>query len=320
MSDERPSDVSDSGRSRNSGWIRALGLFFVVAVASVVQPPVLVAIPFLVLAAVLGVRRPGAFLGVGVALVLALTWGPLDGMGYVERGWALVLGGWFTAITLRRPELRFTTRALGAVTGAGATVALLVVGRVGTWDILDWVVRDRMSKGVSIALETMRAVRGGEAVPPALVSALDETVRAQSVVFPALLGLASIAALGVAWWMYVRLDRGEDEGLGPLARFRFNDHLVWVFIGGLVLLVVRWGGVLGQVGSNAVVFMGALYALRGAAVVLFLSGGLSFLGMVLLVFGLLFVPPVLLAGAMIIGLGDTWLDIRGRIRAATTKG
>jgi len=320
VSDERPSDVPVSDGHATAGWIRALGLFFVVAIPLAAQPSVLVAIPFLVLAVVLGVRRPATFLGVGVALVLALTRAPLDGMGYVECAWALVLGGWFAALTLRRPELRFTTRALGAVTGAGATAALIVAGRKGAWGVLDWAVSDRMSKQVGRALEAVQAARGGQALPANLATWLDQSVHVQAVVFPALLGLASIAALGVAWWVYVRLDRGDDRGLGQLSQFRFNDHLVWVFIGGLVLLVVRWGGVLGRVGSNGVVFMGALYALRGAAVVLFLSGGLSFLGLVLLVFGLLFVAPVLLAGAMIIGLGDTWLDIRGRVTATTTKG
>jgi hypothetical protein len=298
--------------SPGRGWIRALGLFMVVAVASVAQPPVLVALPFLVMAAVLGVRRPASFAALGIALVLAVAWGPWDGIGYVERAWALVLGGWFTALTLRHPGVRFTTRAFGAVAGAAATVSAIVAARGHAWNVVDWAVRDRMSRGVSAALETFRAMRGGHAVSPALASALDETVRAQTVVFPALLGLASVAALGVAWWMYVRLDRRDDGGIGSLSEFRFNDHLVWIFIGGLVLLVVRWGDALGRVGSNAVVFMGALYALRGVAVVLFLSGGLSLLGMILLVFGLVFVPPVLLAGAMIIGLGDTWLDIRAR--------
>ncbi len=318
MTGERPSAAA-SPTSPGHGWLRALGLFLVVAVTSVAQPPVLVALPFVVLAVVLGVRRPAAFAGLGIAVALALMWGPWDGMGYVERAWALVLGGWFTALTLRRPELRFTTRALGAVAGAGATVALLVLGREGTWGVVNWAVSERVSRSVNAFLLTVanvRAVQGGEALPAAVVSAFDQTAREVVTFFPAMLGLASIAALGVAWWTYLRLDRGDDRGIGTLSEFRFNDHLVWVFIGGLVLLVVTWGGALGRVGSNAVVFMGALYALRGAAVVLFLSGGLSFLGFVLLAFGLIFVAPVLLVGAMIIGLGDTWLDIRARAAAA----
>jgi hypothetical protein len=58
--------------------------------------------------------------------------------------------------------------------------------------------------------------------------------------------------------------------------------------------------------------MGALYALRGAAVVVFLYGGLNLLGMIVFVFGLLFVAPIVVMAAMVIGIGDTWLDLRSR--------
>lgn len=169
-----------------------------------------------------------------------------------------------------------------------------------------------MGEGVATAMEALRLLRGGGALPPALVTAVYETVEIQASVFPALLGITSMAALGVAWWGYVRLSSGSDQGLGPLRDFRFNDHLVWVFITGLVLILPRWGEIVARVGANAVVFMGALYAVRGAAVILFLSGGLSLLGYVLLVFGLLFVPPLVLMGALVIGLGDTWLDVRSK--------
>jgi hypothetical protein len=147
------------------------------------------------------------------------------------------------------------------------------------------------------------------------VSAVYRTVEVQAAVFPALLGIASMASLGVAWWLYVRLSSGSDQGLGPLRDFRFNDHLVWLFIAGLVLVVIRWGDALAGVGANAVVFMGALYALRGAAVIMFLSGGLSLFGYVLVGLGLLFVPPLVLVGALVVGIGDTWLDVRNRTRS-----
>jgi hypothetical protein len=106
-----------------------------------------------------------------------------------------------------------------------------------------------------------------------------------------------------------------DQALGPLRLFRFNDHLVWVFVAGLLLLVVQWGEPLARLGSNVVVFMGALYALRGAAVFVFVSGGVSLFGYVTFVVGLVLAAPVLVGMAMLIGIGDTWLDIRSRIRA-----
>jgi hypothetical protein len=106
--------------------------------------------------------------------------------------------------------------------------------------------------------------------------------------------------------------------LSLLRYYRFNDHLVWVLVVGLVLLVTAMDEPLGRVGANAVVFMGALYALRGAAVVVFISGGVSLIGYVVTGVGLLLVPAMLLGGALVIGVGDTWLDVRGRVAEITT--
>ena len=49
--------------------------------------------------------------------------------------------------------------------------------------------------------------------------------------------------------------------------------------------------------------------------VLFLNGGLSVLGGLLLGLAILLVAPVILGAALLIGLGDTWLDVRAKARA-----
>lgn len=296
---------------QSRGWPRALALFGVTLATSVVQPSILMAVPFLALGLTMGIRRAGVFALALLALLLAVT-GPRDGVWYVERGWALLAGGCFAALTLRRPSASFSGRALGAVATAAVMAGGFLAIRSGAWSSVHWAIQDRLAEGVSNAMEAWRLIRGGEALPPALVSAVYRTVEAQVAVFPALLGIASMSGLGVAWWLYVRLSSGDDQGLRPLRDFRFNDHLVWLFIGGLVLMVVRWGESFAGVGANTVVFMGALYALRGAAVIMFLSGGLSLLGYVLVALGLVFVPPLVLMGAMVVGIGDTWLDVRSR--------
>ncbi|MBW3535052.1 MAG: YybS family protein [Gemmatimonadetes bacterium] len=206
---------------------------------------------------------------------------------------------------------------MAAVTGAVAVTSLILRLAPGGWSALDWGFSERMRSGISTALQALSLIQGdAEGLSPALVATLYRTAEVQAQVFPAMLGLASLASLGVAWWIFVRLGFGSQRGLGPLREFRFNDHLVWLFIGGLVMLVAGGDGGAARAGSNAVVFMGALYALRGAAVVVFLGGGMSALGALLLALGLLFVAPVILAGALAIGLGDTWLDVRRRIREA----
>jgi hypothetical protein len=287
-------------------------LLAVTLVASVFQPTVLLGVSFLALALVLGMRRFSVLIAAMVAAMVAWGDGSGDGMWYVERGWAVLAGGCFAALTMYRPRSAFSVRALGAVGAAGAFAGLMLSVRGGAWGAVDSTVRERMSDGVVTAMDALRLVRGGEALPQTLVTTVYQTVEAQAMVFPALLGVATLAALGVAWWVYVRLAMGSDKAIGPMRDFRFNDQLVWVFIAGLLLVLGRWGEALARVGANIVVFMGSLYALRGGGVIMFLSGGLSLFGYVLLVFGLLFAPPVVLVGAMVIGIGDTWLDVRNR--------
>jgi hypothetical protein len=289
-------------------------LFGVTLATSVAQPTILIALPFLALVAALGVRGIGTVVAAGLAVLIVTAGAADDGFWFLERAWALVLGGWFAALTMRRPQLAFSTRAFASVAGTATVTAGLLAMRSGAWSSVDWAIRSRIAGGIGTALDALRVVRGGEALPAAITATVQQTIDTQTVVFPAMLSLASLSALGVAWWIYRRLSAGDDQGLGPLRDFRFNDHMVWFFIGGLVLVVSRYGDVLARVGANAVVFMGALYAVRGAAVILFLSGGLSFFGYALLALGLLFVPPLVLTGAMVIGIGDTWLDVRTRVR------
>jgi hypothetical protein len=106
--------------------------------------------------------------------------------------------------------------------------------------------------------------------------------------------------------------------LAPLREFRFNDQLVWGLIVGITaLLLPTLEGVRGP-GLNLLVFFGALYALRGLGVLAWfltprrpVTGVLVGLALVLL----------LRDGAAfalgLVGVGDTWLDWRGRARGTT---
>ena len=303
-------------RKPDRGWLRAAALFVLALAISISRPSVLVGVPYLLMLVTLPVLRwPAYTLGI-LTLALVLT-GEREGLWWVERGWALLVAAWFVALTLRWPASRFLSRALGAVGGAVLASAALVLGRSGGWEVLDWQVGERLRSGLGTALEAMRLFQEIGTLSPALVTTVYSTAEAQAQVFPALTGLASLASLGVAWWVYVRIALGNDRALLPLREFRFNDQLVWLFIAGLILMLVESGEALRRAGSNAVVFMGALYALRGAAVVVFFSSGQNLLEVLLLAVALLLMAPVVLAGALVIGLGDTWLDLRRRARELT---
>ncbi|WP_405284532.1 DUF2232 domain-containing protein [Gaopeijia maritima] len=297
-------------------WKRAFALFLLLLAFSSVSPMILVGLPFALLVLLLPIRRFGAL--ALAALVLMLAFGARDpsGLWYAERGWAVLLGGWFAGLTLRWPASRFTARGLGAAVGASVTAGVWFAVRPTAWAVLDWRIGERIRQGSSAAMQTMQLVRGGEPVPQNLADAVYTTAESQALLFPALVALTSFAALGVAWWMYVRVALGRVGALGPLKDFRFNDHLVWLFVAGLLTLLLGAGELWTRAGSNAVLFMGALYTLRGAAVLLFVNGGISALGIAVVTLGMLFLAPALIVGALVIGLGDTWLDIRARAARA----
>jgi hypothetical protein len=171
----------------------------------------------------------------------------------------------------------------------------------------------------TLAFGDLRAVMPGSEWAAELGAATQRIARLQSMLFPAVLALQSLAALGLASWWVARLrpSGGERFALRPLREFRFNDQLVWLLIGGLLLVVLPLGDAAVRVGLNALVFMGGLYALRGVAVFLFLAGRAPTLLSVLFgAFVALFLYPLVLIAALLVGLGDTWLDVRGRVALA----
>ncbi|HSH76828.1 MAG TPA: DUF2232 domain-containing protein, partial [Longimicrobiales bacterium] len=254
-----------------------MGLLGVLLTTSILPSGVLIAVPLLLLLVREGLRSTRVVAAAAVAALIAGS-GTHDGLWFAERAWSVLIGGGFLGLTMALPSWGLSQRALGAVLGAGAIATGMLALQADAWLALDVAVSDRVRAGVDSTIHAMSTLGGREPLSPALVTALQEVADAQAAVFPALTGLASMAALGLAWWARTRLVGEGDPGLGPLKNFRFNDHLVWVLVAGLLLLVLQWGDALVRVGSNTVVFMGALYTLRGAAVFMFVSGGLSLLG------------------------------------------
>ncbi len=301
---------------RESHWLRAAGLFLATMSLAVGTPLVLVALPLAILVLVAPGQRLTALLVAGTALLLTMAGGGGSGMWYMERGWAILVGGCFAVLTLRWPQKDFVPRALAALAVAFAAAGLILLVRPGEWAVVDWVVHTRFVRAASTALEALQVVRGS-AVPAAMAGMVHRAADFQGVVFPALLGLSSLSGLGVAWWLYVRLVHGSGEGLRGLREFRFNDQLVWVFIAGVVLVLLHAGGGLERAGANALVFMGALYVLRGVAVLVFVGGSVSLFGWLAILLAIVFLAPVVVAATLVVGLGDTWIDVRERARALT---
>lgn len=310
---------SASGSAGVARWGTAAGLALAVVLLSALDSLPLVFVPLALIMLTVALERRWRWIVAGLAVgMLGLTTigGPL---GQISRAWALLLGGAFVLVAVWRPGWGVLPRALAAV-GAAAAAGGLWVGLSGGWQPLDTRVREEL---VAMADRTFEAARQASPESPwvgDLAEAARQMAELQANLFPGLLALQSLAALGLASWLVARFRRREADPftVHPWREFRFNDQLVWLLIVGLALMLLPVGAIATRLGYNAVVFMAALYALRGVGVFLFLSVGASSLFMI--VFGTLaavFLYPLILGAAILIGLGDTWLDVRGRAVAAS---
>lgn len=308
--------MAGDARPRSSqGRLRVAGLFGVVLATSVfVHPSVVIGVPLVLLLAARGFGNMVSAVVAGlIILVLVGGLGGLsDGLWYAERAWAVLLGGWFLTLTIWVPDWRLTSRVLVAATAAAGLAGVIFALRDGAWSALDAAVALSIQAETDATLQAVSVLGGSSMLSPDMVETVRGIAAARVSVFPALLGIESLAALAVAWWVRARLLGEGGQVLAPVRDFRFNDHLVWVLVVGLLLLTTQSGAVLARVGSNIVVFMGALYALRGVAVFSFISGGVSIFGYAIFAVLLVLVPPVILGTAALIGIGDTWLDLRSR--------
>ena len=292
------------------GWSAVAALALAAAILSAASPILLIFIPLALQLLALSPRRPGRIL-VGAALLGLAFWGmPGEALAYAERGWALVLGGWFVAFAVFWPKATFLSRALAAVTGSLATASVVLAVTDG-WAYLDWTVSRQFHGAASTMASLWGAAAQAEPVAAQLADGLYRAAELQALLHPALLALASIAALGVAWWAQERMSGRAARGLAPFREFRFRDELVWLLIIGILLVVIPAGQPALRAGSNLIAFMGTLYMLRGTAVVLAVTGVPALGAVILGLLALLILPMVMPAAAMV-GLADTWIDLRAR--------
>jgi hypothetical protein len=309
-----------SGTRRGRGWAAVAGLALAATAFSVVNAGLLLFTPLALLLLTQSPRRPwlvglGAFL-----LVISFTGRGEDPLWYFERGWVLVLGAWFVIAVVFWPRASFISRALGAVGATVLTAALLLASRQGGFSTLDWWIAERLRSGASEMAALWSSGVGFERVAQQLADSAHRVAELQVMLYPALLALASLAALGVAWWAYGRLVDPTTEPLGRLREFRFDDALVWLLIAGVMVLLMPLDAGGTRFGTNVLVFMGALYVLRGIAVLVAIAGAMTGLAMFAAAVLLLLLYPLVLTAAAIVGLSDTWLDIRARRDAAAGRG
>jgi len=297
----------------------------VVVLVSPIRPFPLLAVPFALL---LVAFRPRDLFGLTTALVLLVLVfriGPFgtDSGWFMQRGWCLLAGGLFVGLTaVRRPRGLFD-RGFGTVAIVTTAIAAAAILRPNLGRALDgW-----METQIRDAATTAYAVLSAD--PETASSAIGDSVRAaietwvvfQHDVYPALLALATMAALSVCWYFAGR--HGEDYERPPAVReFGFRDELIWILVAGLMLLVLPLGAGAFRLGENATLFMGALYLARGGAVLGWIaaSAATSAWTWVFLAIGTILAYPFVFGAALVLGLGDTWLHVRERLAARLVDG
>ena len=270
------------------------------------------------LAALLWVSRP-ATVREWAWLLGALAWSGLwlhqaGGLGaQFARAAAVLVSGSFLALTLWRPSNR-VSRALAATGGAAVGLAVWMYGLGLQWSMLRSAVEIELA-AFQRAMRASWAGMGGSSEMSAQMSAMADTV---SFLYPALLAIAAIAGLRLAWAWYHRIaDHPVGAPPAPFPAFAFSDQLIWGWVIGLALALVpepEWARV---TGANLLLVWGALYATRGLAVVVTVATRTP--GAVLAVIALvtLILMPFVLGGLTIVGFADTWLDFRRRVAPAT---
>jgi Predicted membrane protein (DUF2232) len=300
--------------SKQPGWPAVL-LF---AAYLLVAPPVFLLGPLvgLLLLSRPGTLREWAWLA-GLAAWSAVWLQHSGGLGsQVARAGSVLLTGAFLALTLWRPSWRFS-RALIATGIAGAALAGWM------WHLgIGWT-QLRNAVGIELApyQRALRTQWAGMGTSRQLVDQMSATMDTVSTLYPALLTLAGIAGLRLAWAWYHRISaRPLGAPPAPFRAFGFSDQLVWGWVVGLALYLQPVSPVWQTAGTNLMLVWAVLYAVRGLAV--FAAGSARVPGPVMAVLTLIamFLLPFVLGGLTLLGLADTWLDFRRRLATPATGG
>jgi hypothetical protein len=282
-------------------------------------PPVLLFGP---LAGLLLLARPATvreWLWLGGTTLLSILWLNQAGglAAQFTRADAALLTGTFLALTVWRPSGRFS-RALATTALAGAALVVWMWHlNVGWAEVQRAVEHDLWSYNRDLVMRLGEAAPGSNA--EGMLNQMSAMVRTIGSFYPALLTLASLAGLRLAWRWHHRIARRPlGPPPAPFAAFDFSDQLVWGWVAGLALCLFPLPEVWRAVGGNLLLVWSVLYAVRGLAV--FSAGSKRVPGPVIATLTVIamFLLPFVLGGLTLLGLADTWLDFRRRLTASTT--
>jgi hypothetical protein len=218
-------------------------------------------------------------------------------------GYGLVFTtAWMTLMALR-PGPIFPRTAVAAVDSA-TLIALLAWGLGIQWADVHRILEGQFRQQLSDAMALWSA-------PPSSGRDLEPVATWMASLYPGLTVLAAMAggllANAMAW--HITGGRTGPEP-GRFRDFRFNDHLVWGAIVTIGLVLAPLEPPWSVLAFNLLVVWAGVYGARGLAVTFTMLARFSLsLRLAIWVSAALLLPYA--AGAiMLVGLADTWLDLR----------
>jgi hypothetical protein len=276
----------------------------------------------------LGARAALAIIWLTLSLWLLLQPAGSRGSQYdvMARGWALLLAASFGLVSLWNDATPFFTRALFAVglaLGVGFLIALSSPSGMARFEHAAGEEFARRSSSSIQLIEERRSTAEWQEFAkrfPGVDAAYDdgevlmrEIPARTAPLLTGLLALESLVALGFGWAVYRRLSTIQiGPPLGRLVEFRFNDQLIWGLAVGATLCLLPQFEEGRTAGYNLLLFFGMLYLVRGTGVLAWMLRERW-----LVVFLLSLYPPVYVALTLGLGLGDTWLDLRNRVKTTS---
>ncbi len=262
--------------------------------------------------------REWLWIGVSVALAVALLRLPATLSERTLRAAAAFFTGAFVMTSLAgvRSLLHRTLTAIGiavvAVVGWFATLGLswsdlresIITSQWALYRLL----LDDLPEQMPTAMELDSGVLHGR------VAELTRGILTTVEFWPAIHAVLALAGGWLAWTWYHRV---ASEPIGtrpvPFREFRFWDHLIWLVVIAGAALLMGLPPTADLVVSNLLLFLLALYAGRGLAVIqTALLPAPRALAVLLSVASIVLLPLALMT-VTLIGIADTWLDLRRRM-------
>lgn len=291
--------------------------------------------PSMAVCTVLGWRAGGRFslAFIWTALAIWTVARPIPGDATYDgilRSWSLLLAATFGVVSLAYGNRPLFPRALAATALTFTLVSGMLLARPDGFSRYGATLRAQIEARGGDALndwnttaatpEWKKLEEGNQSVmnlSAEVVRFWTEVPKATAAVVPALLALESLATLALVWGLFHRASRVRlGPPLGALRDFRFNDQLIWGLVVGITLVVLPTLASLRGLGFNLLVFLGVLYLLRGLGVLSWFLAPRR-IALALLIFVAILSWPIIGLFSIGLGLGDTWLDLRRRVRPTT---